>query len=54
MYKVFFKESCFLLTDDQNLLKEGTISLVHQNFNEELHYQPTPTERKIQSRHLPR
>lgn len=33
MYKVFFKESCFLLTDDQNLLKEGTISLVHQNFN---------------------
>lgn len=33
MYKVFFKESCFLLTDDQNLLKEGTVSLMHQNFN---------------------
>lgn len=33
MYKVFFKESCFLLTDDQNLLKDGTVSLVHRNFN---------------------
>lgn len=25
MYKVFFKDSCFLLTDDCNLLKEGHI-----------------------------
>lgn len=33
MYKVFFKESCFLLTDDQNLLKEGTVSLIHRDFN---------------------
>lgn len=33
MYKVFFKENCFLLTDNQNLLKEGTVTLVHRNFN---------------------
>ena len=33
MYKVFFKESCFLLTDDQNLLKEAPYSLRHQDFN---------------------
>lgn len=34
MYKVFFKESCFLLCDDQNLLKNGTVSLIHKDFNE--------------------
>lgn len=33
MYKVFFKESCFLLTDDQNLLKENTEQLSHKDFN---------------------
>lgn len=33
MYKVFFKDSCFLLTDDQNLLKEGTHQLTHEYFN---------------------
>lgn len=33
MYKVFFKESCFLLTDNQNLLKEGTVTLIHSDFN---------------------
>ena len=32
MYKVFFKESCFLLTDNQNLLKEGDIRWVHRDF----------------------
>lgn len=38
MYKVFFKESCFLLTDNQNLLKEGEYPLGapgfydHENF----------------------
>ncbi len=32
MYKVFFKESCFLLTDNQNLLKEGDIHWVHRDF----------------------
>lgn len=32
MYKVFFKESCFLLTDNQNLLKEGDIGWVHKDF----------------------
>ncbi len=31
MYKVFFKDSCFLLTDEQNLLKEGTHQLLHEN-----------------------
>lgn len=33
-YKVFFKESCFLLCDDYNLIKKGTTSLVHKDFNE--------------------
>ncbi|MDE6452450.1 MAG: NUDIX domain-containing protein, partial [Odoribacter sp.] len=33
MYKVFFKDSCFLLTDDQNLLKEDTPRLKHKDFN---------------------
>lgn len=33
MYKVFFKDSCFLLTDDQKLLQEGTHVLVHKDFN---------------------
>lgn len=33
MYKVFFKESVFLLTDNQNLAKEYTISLLHKDFN---------------------
>lgn len=33
MYKVFFKESCFLLTDDKNSLKEGNYSLTHNDFN---------------------
>lgn len=33
MYKVFFKESCFLLTDRQNLLQEGNISWIHRDFN---------------------
>lgn len=33
MYKVFFKDSCFLLTDDQNLLKEGIHAWVHKDFN---------------------
>lgn len=33
MYKVFFKDSCFLLTDKQNLLKEGTHRLIHEDFN---------------------
>lgn len=33
MYKVFFKESSFLLTDHQNLLKEGGVSLIHKEFN---------------------
>lgn len=33
MYKVFFKDSCFLLTDDHNLLKKGTIKLIHKDFN---------------------
>jgi len=33
MYKVFFKDSCFLLTDDQNLLQEGTHQLIHRDFN---------------------
>lgn len=32
MYKVFFKDSCFLLTDDQNLLPEGSCCLVHKDF----------------------
>ncbi len=32
MYKVFFKENSFLLTDDQNLLKEGNIHFIHQDF----------------------
>lgn len=31
MYKVFFKDSCFLLTDDRNLLKESDTRLVHRN-----------------------
>lgn len=34
MYKVFFKESCFLLSDDQKLLKNGTVNLIHKDFNE--------------------
>lgn len=34
MYKVFFKESSFLLTDHQNLLKKGSISMVHRDFQE--------------------
>ncbi len=33
MYKVFFKDSCFLLTDDQNLLKEKKQIRKHQDFN---------------------
>lgn len=33
MYKVFFKDSCFLLTDDQNLLKEKKQIWKHQDFN---------------------
>ena len=33
MYKVFFKESCFLITDDQNLLKESACTLIHKDFN---------------------
>lgn len=33
MYKVFFKDSCFLLTDDRNLLKADHPQLVHQDFN---------------------
>ncbi len=33
MYKVFFKESCFLITDDQNLLKESDCTLIHKDFN---------------------
>lgn len=33
MYKVFFKDSSFLLTDDQKNLKEGTLKLVHKDFN---------------------
>lgn len=33
MYKVFFKDSCFLLTDDQNLLKESSVKLMHRDFN---------------------
>lgn len=33
MYKVFFKDSCFLLTDDQNLLKEKKQIWEHQDFN---------------------
>lgn len=32
MYKVFFKESCFLLTDNQNLLKEGDIHWTGRDF----------------------
>lgn len=34
MYKVFFKESIFLLTDHQNLVGTGTISLTHKDFHE--------------------
>ncbi len=34
MYKVFFKESSFLLTDQENLLKEGNISTIHHDFQE--------------------
>lgn len=34
MYKVFFKESYFLLTDNHNLLKEGTSPLCHKDFNQ--------------------
>lgn len=33
MYKVFFKECCFLLTDDQKLLKEVAVQLIHRDFN---------------------
>lgn len=33
MYKVFFKECSFLLTDDQKLLKQGSVQLLHRNFN---------------------
>lgn len=33
MYKVFFKESSFLLTDNQNLSKEGETTLIHKDFN---------------------
>ena len=33
MYKVFFKDSCFLLTDDQILLKEKKQIWKHQDFN---------------------
>ncbi len=33
MYKVFFKESCFLITDNQNLLQESPCTLIHQDFN---------------------
>ena len=39
MYKVFFKDSCFLLTDDCNLLKEGHIlssERVNSSPNEEI------------------
>lgn len=32
MYKVFFKDSCFLLTDDQKLLQAGTAQLIHRDF----------------------
>lgn len=32
MYKVFFKDSCFLLTDDQKLLQAGTARLIHRDF----------------------
>lgn len=38
MYKVFFKESCFLLTDDQNLLKNGASIFIHQDFNHTKNY----------------
>ena len=33
IYKLFFKYSCFLLTDDQNLLKEKKQIWKHQDFN---------------------
>lgn len=33
MYKVFFKDSYFLLTDEQNLPKESTHRLKHQDIN---------------------
>lgn len=34
MYKVFFKESCFLITDDRNLLKEGSCTLIHKKISD--------------------
>ena len=33
MYKVFFKDSVFLLTDDKNLLTGEAYRLIHNNFN---------------------
>ena len=33
MYKVFFKESYFLLTDDKNSLNENNVYLIHKDFN---------------------
>lgn len=37
MYKVFFKENCFLLTDDANLAKNGKC-WIHKDFNETQSY----------------
>ena len=33
MYKVFFKDSVFLLTDDKNLLNKSSYKLIHSDFN---------------------
>lgn len=33
MYKVFFKDSCFLLTDDRNLLHSHPRPLIHKDFS---------------------
>lgn len=33
MYKVFFKENCFLLTDDQNFMQEGAVRFIHKDFH---------------------
>lgn len=33
MYKVFFKDNVFLLTDDRSMLQQGTLTLIYKDFS---------------------